>query len=104
MMSLRASLAALTLLAVLGTAQSQTAPSGEMSTPYRFSTGVDLVMLNIAVRDRKGWFATELIQANFAIFEDGLPQTIHFFRHEDTPVAVGLVVDHSGSMAPKLSE
>ena len=103
-MVLRASLVSLTFLGVLGTPQTQTAPPGEMSTPYRFSTSVDLVTLNITVRDRKGWFAPDLVQANFAIFEDGRPQAIQLFRHEDIPVAVGLVVDHSGSMASKLSE
>ena len=103
-MILRASLASLAFLAVPGTPQPQTAPAGETATPYRFSTSVDLVMLNIAVRDRQGWFAPNLVQENFEIFEDGHPQAIHLFRHEDVPVAVGLVVDHSGSMAPKLSE
>ena len=102
-MTLRPTLVSLTLLGFMGTAQPQTAPPGE-TTPYRFSTGVDLVLLNIAVRDRKGWFVPDLIQANFAVSEDGVPQTIHFFRHEDIPVAVGLVVDHSGSMASKLPE
>jgi VWFA-related protein len=61
-------------------------------------------MLNIAVRNRKGWFVPGLSEANFTIFEDGLPQTIRLFRHEDIPVVVGLIVDHSGSMSPKLAE
>ena len=72
-------------------------------TPYRFSTSVDLVMLNIAVRDRKGWFVPDLIQP-ISMFRRRRSADDHFFRHEDMPVAVGLVVDHSGSMAPKLSE
>src|ERR1043166_3078148 len=29
---------------------------------------------------------------------------MRLFRHEDIPVTVGLVVDHSGSMRPKLTE
>ena len=32
------------------------------------------------------------------MYEDGVRQSIRLFRHEDVPVAVGLVVDHSGSM------
>ena len=42
-----------------------------------------------------------LRQEDFRIFEDGVPQPIRFFQHEDVPVAVGLVVDDSGSMRPK---
>src|SRR5205085_8494909 len=35
---------------------------------------------------------------------DGIRQSVRLFRHEDIPVTVGLVVDHSGSMRPKLSD
>jgi len=103
-MMLRATFLCLTLLGFLGTANAQTAPSSETSTPFRFSTNVDWVILNTSVRDRKGWFVPDLSQADFTVSEDGLLQTIRLFRHEDIPVVVGLVVDHSGSMSPKLAE
>jgi hypothetical protein len=32
------------------------------------------------------------------VYEDGLPQSIKHFGHEDVPVSAGLLVDHSGSM------
>jgi VWFA-related protein len=85
-------------------AQSQTAPSVETgeSKSYVFSTKVDLVVLNATVRDGKGWFVADLTQPDFKLYEDAIPQTIKLFRHEDVPVTVGLVVDHSGSMRPKL--
>jgi Ca-activated chloride channel homolog len=38
------------------------------------------------------------------VFEDGRTQPIRLFRHEDTPVTVGLLIDHSGSMREKLEE
>ena len=82
----------------------QSAPSTETSSPYTFSTNVDWVVLNATVRDRKGWFASDLSQADFKVYEDGQLQTVRLFRHEDVPVYVGLVVDHSASMSPKIAE
>lgn len=72
--------------------------------PFRISVNVDLVVLNLSVRDRAGQFAGGLRQANFEVFEDGVKQDIRLFRDEDIPVTVGLVVDHSGSMRHKLSD
>ena len=46
----------------------------------------------------------DLPKSAFQVYEDGLPQSLTLFRHEDTPVAVGLVVDNSGSMRRKLPE
>jgi VWFA-related protein len=64
---------------------------------------VDLVVLNATVRDQKGRVASDLRQPDFDVFEDGVRQSIRLFRHEDVPVTVGLVIDHSGSMRPKLA-
>lgn len=66
-----------------------------------FSADVDLVMIHPTVRNNKGGFVAGLKQDSFRVFEDGAPQTIRIFQHEDVPVAVGLVVDNSGSMAKK---
>ena len=70
---------------------------------YQLSVNVDLVVLNATVRDQKGRAASDLREQDFEIFEDGVRQSIRLFRHEDIPVAVGLVIDHSGSMRPKLA-
>jgi Ca-activated chloride channel family protein len=37
------------------------------------------------------------------VYEDGVPQTINSFRHEDLPVSLGLLIDSSGSMYDKRS-
>jgi VWFA-related protein len=58
----------------------------------------------VTVRDRKGEFVSGLDASNFQIHEDGQLQTVRLFRREDIPVTVGLVVDHSGSMAAKQLE
>ncbi len=65
---------------------------------------VDLVVLQATVRDREGHTVRELSRQDFEVFEDGRPQPIRLFRHEDTPVTVGLVIDHSGSMSEKLAD
>ena len=65
---------------------------------------VDLVVLPATVQDRHGERVSDLQQSNFAVYEDRVAQRIRLFRHEDIPVTVGLVVDHSGSMNEKLAE
>ena len=65
---------------------------------------VDWVVLQASVHDRGGHSVAKLRQQDFAVFEDGKPQEIRLFRQEDTPVTVGLVIDHSGSMREKLAD
>src|SRR5581483_9009920 len=71
---------------------------------HRMSVNVDLVVLHVTVRDQKGKLASDLREQDFEVYEDGVGQSIHLFRHEDVPVTVGLVIDHSGSMRRKLPE
>jgi Ca-activated chloride channel family protein len=85
-------------IAVAANAQTEPPPSGSISV------NVDLVVLHVTVRNRHGAFAPDLREQDFQVFDDGVPQPIRLFRHEDIPVTVGLVVDHSGSMRPKLAE
>jgi len=93
--------AALALGAVLYGVSGQTASQPGSAT---FSTDVDLVVLHATVTDKKGGFVAGLGREDFQVFEDGRPQTIRLFQHEDVPVAVGLVVDNSGSMGRKRND
>jgi VWFA-related protein len=68
------------------------------------SVNVDLVMLHATVRDRNGVAAGALAAKDFAVYEDGVRQAIRVFQHLDQPVTAGLVVDHSGSMRPRLAD
>jgi VWFA-related protein len=72
--------------------------------PFQISVDVNLVVLEAVVRDHTGHFAPDLSAADFQVYEDGVKQTITLFRHDDAPVTVGLLVDHSGSMQSKLPE
>ena len=71
---------------------------------YRISVDVDLIVLPASVRDRQGREVSDLRENDFKISEDGVAQRIQLFRHEDIPVIAGLLIDHSGSMQPKLAE
>jgi VWFA-related protein len=66
-----------------------------------FKKQVEEVVLHATVRDQQGRLLTNLDRSAFAVFEDGTPQVITSFRREDVPVAMGIVIDNSGSMRDK---
>ena len=69
-----------------------------------FQADANLVVLHVTVTDHQGHFQSHLPSSAFQVYEDGVRQNLTLFQHEDTPVAVGLVVDNSGSMQRKLPE
>src|ERR1700730_17975561 len=75
-------------------------PSSDRSM---ISIEADLVVLPVRVTGAHGDFVSGLTQEQFRVYEDGRPQQITLFQEEDTPVTVGLAVDRSRSMGPKLS-
>jgi VWFA-related protein len=78
----------------------QQQPSNESGT-YVLRRDVDEVLLHATVVDDKQHIITNLDKSAFTVFEDGKPQTIISFRHEDIPVAMGILIDNSGSMREK---
>src|SRR5215831_16896332 len=68
---------------------------------FVFRKDVDEVMLHATVVDDKQRIITNLDRAAFTVFEDGKPQSIISFHHVDIPVAMGIVIDNSGSMREK---
>jgi Ca-activated chloride channel family protein len=99
-------LAMFLLIGLVCGAHPQALPASEGQEPgsYKISVNVHLVVLNATVRSRKGHFVSDLREQDFEVYEDGVRQSIRLFRHEDIPVTVGLVIDHSGSMRTKLPE
>jgi Ca-activated chloride channel homolog len=71
---------------------------------FVFKKQVDEVVLHATVVDQHGQLAAHLDRGAFSVFEDGQAQTINSFRRQDVPVAMGIVVDNSGSMRDKRSE
>ena len=82
-------------------AQQGQAPSGEENNVYIFKKEVDEVTLHATVVDQNNRLVTDLGRNDFQVFEDGQPQKIVSFRREDIPVAMGIVIDNSGSMRDK---
>jgi len=96
-----------------GTAQSEPAAAPQTPNPdqgqnnqgvFVFKKDVDEVLLHASVIDDKQHIVTNLERNAFSVFEDGKPQNIISFHNEDIPVAMGIVIDNSGSMREKRSK
>jgi len=68
---------------------------------FKIKKEVQEVVLHATVVDEKQRLVTDLDRAAFTVYEDGQPQKITSFRREDIPVAMGIVIDNSGSMSNK---
>jgi VWFA-related protein len=65
---------------------------------------VNLVVLDVSVKDARGAFVSGLARDRFQVFDNGVKQPITVFTNEDLPITMGLVIDHSASMRPKSSD
>jgi Ca-activated chloride channel homolog len=94
------------VFALAGSARPQNPPPAEGSAAdyARISVDVNLVVLPALVRDHGGHLVSDLVEKDFEVYEDGVRRPIRLFRHEDVPVTVGLIIDHSGSMQLKLPD
>jgi Ca-activated chloride channel family protein len=72
--------------------------------PVFRSGSSELVVLPVIVTDKQGRYVSDLPGAQFAIFDNGRRVPIQLFTNEDTPVTVGLIIDASSSMRPKIGE
>ncbi len=68
---------------------------------FVFKKDVDEVLLHASVIDDRQRIVTDLDRDAFTVFEDGKQQNILSFHNEDIPVAMGVVIDNSGSMREK---
>ncbi len=64
-----------------------------------FKTGVDVVTLTAAVRDRKGRVVRDLKRTDFEILDAGVARDIRDFHAGDAPISLAVLLDISGSMA-----
>ena len=67
------------------------------------SVNVELVELHVTVMDGQGRPIGGLQRENFKVTENNIIQPITFFKHEDIPVSLGLVLDNSRSIEPRKS-
>ena len=83
-----------------GADQSQ-APAGTDNGVFVFRAEAREVTLHATVVDDRNHFVSNLDKADFTVFENNQPQKITHFHQEDFPVAIGIVIDNSGSMREK---
>jgi Ca-activated chloride channel family protein len=76
-------------------------PAGNDPGMFVFKKQVQEVVLHATVVDERRHLVPYLGRGAFSVFENGASQTITSFRREDVPVAMGIVIDNSGSMRDK---
>jgi Ca-activated chloride channel homolog len=86
--------------------QVQTTPSSQQtpaddSGQFVFRKKVEEVVLHAVVVDGQNNLVANLDKNSFRIYEDSKPQEITSFYQEHVPVALGILIDNSGSMRPK---
>lgn len=98
----RPSVSWILLAGVLGTAAAVAAPRQDSPSAV-FRAQSDLVVLHVNVFDGRSDAVPDLPREAFLVVEDNTAQEITFFSGADVPVAVGLVIDNSGSMITRRS-
>jgi VWFA-related protein len=79
------------------------APPDDAPAPAaKLRVDLNLVLVPVTVCDPLNRPVTGLEKDVFRVFDDNVEQKVTAFTQEDTPVAVGLVFDTSGSMGGKL--
>jgi Ca-activated chloride channel homolog len=68
---------------------------------FRVSSDVELVLLDVSVKDKDGGFVSDLKKGDFKVLENNVDQKLTVFQAQDVPVTVGLIVDNSGSVRSK---
>ena len=63
---------------------------------------VNLVLVDVTVKNKAGQIMVDLKQENFELREDGTPQKIEIFSRDELPLDVALVLDLSDSIGPFL--
>jgi Ca-activated chloride channel family protein len=77
-------------------------PAAESAPQTVVRVSSSLVLIPVHVTTVSGSPVTTLKKENFALFEDGVPQTITQFAQDDAPVSVGVLLDTSSSMKNKM--
>src|SRR5580658_1494170 len=79
----------------------QDAASQDDDNGFVFKKEIEEVVLHATVVDDQNHLITALARDNFKVYEDGKLQEVTSFRQERVPVALGILIDNSGSMLPK---
>jgi Ca-activated chloride channel homolog len=104
-MPVRALVLAALLLGVVA-APGAAQPLPQIADPYpstaTFRSSVDLVTLAVTVTDGKDRYVPGLVQSDFQVLEDGVPQQVSYFAANQLPLDLAILIDTSSSMREKL--
>ena len=79
--------------------QELTLPSRQLKSQQGYK------QVTVTVTDQQGRYVTGLQKGDFKLMIDGQDRPIEFFRQDlNTPVSIGILVDTSGSMQPKIPQ
>jgi len=67
-------------------------------------TTVKVVVVPVTVTDGRGEFVTDLVQNDFAVFDNGAPQKMETFELSSMPLSLAIVVETSTRIAPVLPD
>lgn len=69
--------------------------------PQRFRGGVELVSLSVTVTEGSR-YVTDLNEAEFEVYEDGVRQSLVLFSRVQQPIALAVLIDTSASMDQRM--
>ena len=73
--------------------------------PRQLRTQSGYEQVTVTVTDQNGRYLTGLQKGDFDLYIDGVQRPVEFLRQDtNTPVSIGIVVDTSGSMEPKIPQ
>jgi Ca-activated chloride channel family protein len=73
--------------------------------PHELKSQEGYAQVTVTVTDQQGRYVTGLQKGDFKLLVDGQDRPIQFFRQDlNTPVSIGILVDTSGSMQPKIPQ
>jgi VWFA-related protein len=78
-----------------------TAPDANDNGVFVFRAEAKEVVLHATVVDERNHLVMNLAKPDFTVYENDKPQQIKAFGQQDFPVAMGIVIDNSGSMREK---
>ncbi|MBM3820020.1 MAG: VWA domain-containing protein [Acidimicrobiia bacterium] len=80
-------------------AQASPAAPGPQGPQSTFRSGVEVVTVTAAVRDRRNRVVRDLKQSDFEVYDTGERRQIRSFDAGESPISLGVLLDISGSMA-----
>jgi len=83
------------------TSGDQSQPAANDNGTFTFKAEAREVVLHATVVDERNHLVMNLDKPDFTVYENDKPQQISSFKQQDFPVAMGIVIDNSGSMREK---